>query len=87
MVTLEGKGGEQRVLEDVYYIPSLRNNIISLGQLDESGNKIAIQHGILWMFEQDGTLLMKVPRAPNRVNKINLKNVSPVCLFAGKHSQ
>lgn len=47
MVTLEGKGGEQRALENVYFIPSLKNNIISLGQLDENGYKIAIQHGTL----------------------------------------
>ncbi|KAM0038246.1 putative RNA-directed DNA polymerase [Helianthus debilis subsp. tardiflorus] len=59
MVILEGKSGEQRVLRDVYYIPALESNIISIGQLDETGYKIAIQDGILWMFEQDGTLLMK----------------------------
>ncbi|KAJ0568362.1 hypothetical protein HanIR_Chr06g0295371 [Helianthus annuus] len=32
------------------------------------------------MFEQDGTLLMKVPRSPNRIYKINLEVVSPVCI-------
>ncbi|KAJ0588373.1 putative RNA-directed DNA polymerase [Helianthus annuus] len=80
MVILEGKSGEQRVLRDVYYIPALESNIISIGQLDERGYKIAIQDGILWMFEQDGTLLMKVPRSPNRIYKINLVVVSPVCI-------
>ncbi|KAJ0545586.1 hypothetical protein HanIR_Chr08g0351461 [Helianthus annuus] len=80
MVVLEGKSGEQRVLRDVYYIPALESNIISIGQLDERGYKIAIQDGILWMFEQDGTLLMKVPRSPNRIYKINLEVVSPVCI-------
>ncbi|XP_035838236.1 uncharacterized protein LOC118485851 [Helianthus annuus] len=52
MVVLEGKSGEQRVLRVVYYIPALESNIISIGQLDKIGYKIAIQDGILWMFEQ-----------------------------------
>ncbi|KAJ0433983.1 hypothetical protein HanIR_Chr17g0876241 [Helianthus annuus] len=80
MVVLEGKSGEQRTMRDVYYIPTLESNIIRIAQLDEIGYKIAIQDGILWMFEQDGTLLMKYPRSPNRIYKINLEVASLVCL-------
>lgn len=36
------KNGETRTIEDVYYIPTLRNNIMSLGQLAEEGNRIII---------------------------------------------
>lgn len=36
-IVFEGKTGEQRVLTDVYYIPSLKANIISLSQASESG--------------------------------------------------
>ncbi|KAI3800618.1 hypothetical protein L1987_28711 [Smallanthus sonchifolius] len=32
-IVLEGKSGEQRTLEDVYFIPSLKNNIISVGHM------------------------------------------------------
>ena len=31
------KDGEKKTLADVYYIPDLRSNIISLGQATESG--------------------------------------------------
>ena len=49
-VQIEGKGsiafrcknGEERVLREVYFIPSLRSNIISLGQLSEEGNKVVL---------------------------------------------
>jgi hypothetical protein len=35
-VIFAAKSGEHRLLTGVYYIPALRNSIISLGQLDES---------------------------------------------------
>ncbi|KAK1435293.1 hypothetical protein QVD17_01054 [Tagetes erecta] len=81
-VILKSKNGQQRVLKDVYYIPSLRSNLISLGQLDEAGYKITMQHGVLNLFEKNGDLLMKVPRSLNRLYKINLTVSSPVCLQA-----
>lgn len=30
-------GGEKNILKDVYYIPGLRSNIVSLGQATEAG--------------------------------------------------
>ena len=36
-VVFQCKAGEHKALTDVYYIPRLRNNIISIGQLDERG--------------------------------------------------
>lgn len=44
-VTIAGKGGDHRVLTEVYYIPSLKCNIISLGQLEEAGCTIGIDVG------------------------------------------
>lgn len=39
-ILFQCKNGEQRLLQQVYYIPSLCNNIISLGQLAQDGDKI-----------------------------------------------
>lgn len=41
-VMLQCKNGESRTLTDVYYIPSLYSNIISLGQLSEEGYKVVL---------------------------------------------
>jgi len=49
-VAIRGRGtiifrcqnGEHRALTDVYYIPQLRSNIISIGQLDERGSEVLI---------------------------------------------
>ena len=46
-VIFTAKSGEHRMLTEVYYIPALRNSIISLGQLDESGSRVVIDIGVL----------------------------------------
>ncbi|XP_076908913.1 uncharacterized protein LOC143565989 [Bidens hawaiensis] len=42
-ILLVGKMGEQQLLTDIYYIPSLQSNIISLGQATESGCDIRMK--------------------------------------------
>lgn len=59
-VTLKCKNGEIRKLNEVYYIPSLRSNIISLGQFAEEGYDVIIKGDFLWVREKQGALLMKV---------------------------
>ena len=41
-VVFKGQGGHQHALSEVYFIASLRSNIISIGQLDEVGCKVVI---------------------------------------------
>lgn len=71
-VELHCKNGETRYLREVYYIPSLCNNIISLGQLSEDGNKVVLQDYFLWVRDNHRNLLMKVKRTPNRLYKIEI---------------
>jgi hypothetical protein len=41
------ESSEHRLLTGVYYITVLRNYIISLGQLDESGSRVEIKDGVM----------------------------------------
>ena len=89
-VRIEGKGnivfqcknGEQKKLQEVYYILDLCNNIISLGQLSEGGDKIRIKEPFLWVHDATGRLLMKVQRSLNRLYKIELEEIRTSCLIA-----
>ncbi|GKF70278.1 zinc finger, CCHC-type containing protein, partial [Tanacetum coccineum] len=80
-VRIEGKGtivfqcknGEHQKLQEVYYIPDLCSNIISLGQLSECGDEIKIKEPFLRVRDKTGRLLMKVQRSPNRLYKIELE--------------
>ena len=78
-VKIQGKGtivfgcrnGERWTLEEVYHIPSLCSNLVSLGQLTESGHKVVIDEDELEVFYKDPCrLIMKVKRSLNRLYKI-----------------
>ncbi|KAK9059981.1 hypothetical protein SSX86_020685 [Deinandra increscens subsp. villosa] len=81
-ILLEGNKQEQKLLTEVYYIPSLKSNIMSLGQLTEGGCEVNMKGDKLWVRECSGRLLMKVSRSPNRLYKIALKTGSPKCFHA-----
>jgi len=66
-ITFEGKNGEKWVLHDVFYIPALRNSILSVGRLDEGGSEVRIKDGVLRMWDERGHLMIKVRRSPNHL--------------------
>jgi transposase InsO family protein len=90
VVEIQGRGtvlfacanGEHRALSDVYYIPRLRSNIFSLGQLDQNGCEVHIRGGWLKLLDHNQKLLAKVQRARNRLYVITLNIAQPVCLSA-----
>ncbi|XP_074364512.1 uncharacterized protein LOC141705482 [Apium graveolens] len=88
LVRIEGKGsirimcknGETRVLHGVY-IPTLRSNIISLGQLSEEGNRVVMNGENLWVYDSCGRLLIQVQRSVNRLYKIHIQEAEHYCLL------
>jgi hypothetical protein len=71
--------GEHRLLTGVYYIPALRNSIISLGQLDENDSRVEVEHGVMRIWDPSRRLLAKVRRSPNRLYILNVKVAQPCC--------
>lgn len=80
-VAFKCKNEEEKLFREVYYIPNLRNNIISLGQLAEDGNKVVLNEDWLWIYDERGRIIMKVKRSGNRLYKIELKNRESTCLL------
>ncbi|GJR74764.1 uncharacterized mitochondrial protein-like protein [Tanacetum coccineum] len=72
-ILFQGKNGEQKLLKDVYYIPAIQSNVISLGQATISGYDISIRGDFLTMRDSWGSLLIKVPRSANCLYKAQLK--------------
>jgi hypothetical protein len=79
-VVFVAKTGEHRLLTGVYYIPALRNSIISLGQLDENGSGVEIEHGVLHIWDHRHRLLVKV--RSNRLYVLHAQVAQPLCLAA-----
>lgn len=84
-VTMAGRNQEHRVLTEVYFIPSLKCNIVSLGQLEEAGCRVEIDKGVLVVLEreQPGVARGVVIRAErkNRLYLMKVNLTSPVCLL------
>ena len=86
-IDMKGKGSinfvsENRsklVLTDVYYIPELRSNIISLGQAIEAGCEVRIKDNYLTLHDKDGNLITKASRARNRLYKVTMNTVDAKC--------
>jgi len=88
-IDIKGKGtiafidlnGKPRVMLDVYFIPELKSNIISLGQATESGCEIKLKDGYLTMHDQEGKLLVKAERSRNSLYKVKMGLRKEACLY------
>ncbi|GJR78475.1 zinc finger, CCHC-type containing protein [Tanacetum coccineum] len=89
-IEIKGKGSiiiecddeKQRIISHVYYIPNLKNNLLSLGQFTEIGCKVVMEDDELRLYDMDNQIFMKVTRQKNRLYKANLRIGTPVCLLA-----
>lgn len=89
-VKIEGKGsiifkcknGEDRLLREVYFIPTQYYNIICLGQLSVDGNKVVLHGEYLWVHDEQEKLLVKVKRSANRIYKIIIEEGMSTCLLS-----
>lgn len=79
-ITLVSKTGEKRILKDIYYIPELKHNIITLGQVTEHGCEVIMKGDSLLLKDPSGSLLMQVTRSSNRLYKTPMKICYPKCL-------
>lgn len=76
------KNGEHQSLPNVYYLPRLTANIISVGQLDEGGYQVLVEDGVMRIRDEERRLLAKIPRSPGRLYVLDVTIACPVCLAA-----
>lgn len=59
--------GLTQVISDVYYVHELKNNLLSIGQLQEKGLAILIRDGICKVFHSTRGLIMQIDMSGNRM--------------------
>ncbi|GJW51328.1 zinc finger, CCHC-type containing protein [Tanacetum coccineum] len=72
----------QRIISHVYYIPSLKSNLLSLRQFTEIGYKVVMEDDKLQLYDMDNKIFMEVTRQRNRLYKPSLRIGTPICLLA-----
>lgn len=94
-IDIKGKGsiefmdrnGEPRKIIDVYFIPDLKSNIISLGQATEAGCDIRMKDEHLIMHDRDGKLIVKAVRSKNRLYKVRMRVKDTMSLLTTEISE
>ena len=73
--------GVTQVIIDVFYIPELKNNLLSVGQLQERGVAILIQHGVCRVYHPKKGLIMQTTMSTNRMFILSARILSkaPTC--------
>lgn len=75
-------GGQHRALTDTYWIPCLRSNVVSIGQLDEIWCPTHVEDSYMTVCDRQRKIIAKVPRARNRLYIAGMRIVKLVCLLA-----
>lgn len=61
------QNGINHVVVEVYYIPELRNNLLSIWQLQERGLDLLIKEHMCKIFHQVKGLMMQTNKGDNRI--------------------
>jgi hypothetical protein len=66
------KNEKVEMVEDVYYIPEIKSNILSMGQLMEKGFKIFMKKMTLHLKYSRGRAIAQVEMGENKMFEMNL---------------
>ncbi|XP_073223460.1 uncharacterized protein [Cicer arietinum] len=79
-VLIQRKDGKQSFICDVLYVPNMKNNMLSLGQLLENGYSMNIENGQMNMFDRSKRLVLKALLSKNKTFKIEIQVNENQCL-------
>ncbi|WVZ08498.1 hypothetical protein V8G54_021844 [Vigna mungo] len=79
-VLITCKNGKTAYMNDVLYVPIMKNNLLSLGQLMEKGYTMFMQQNYIEVFDNNHRSVLKAPLSRNRTFKVNLNANVVQCL-------
>ncbi|XP_047164065.1 uncharacterized protein LOC124833595 [Vigna umbellata] len=81
-VSITRKDGRFAYMINVLYVPTMRSNLLSLGQLLEKGYTMSMEQKHIEVFDERQLLVLKAPLARNKTFKVNLNPTIVQCLAA-----
>jgi len=67
------------MIEEVLYVPGLKTNFLSLGQLLQKGFTMKMKDNYLSVFDQNGRLTIKAKLSQNRTFRVIMSAVNHQC--------
>ncbi|GKV49915.1 hypothetical protein SLEP1_g56638 [Rubroshorea leprosula] len=71
-ILIKLKNGDHNYISDVFYVPDMKSNLLSLGQLLERGYNMLLRDNQLSIFDVKGTLILKAPLSKNRMFRVDI---------------
>ncbi|GKU96986.1 hypothetical protein SLEP1_g10166 [Rubroshorea leprosula] len=81
-VTIRAKDNSIQTISNVLYVPNLKSNLLSLGQLQEKGYEILIKDGVCQIRDSKLDLIAKVKMTRNRLFPLYVQTTNLSCLSA-----
>lgn len=79
-VVITQRNGENKYISDVYYVPALKSNLISLGQLLEKGYEVHMKDRSLAIRNKSGELVVRVDMTRNRLFTLDIESGEVKCM-------
>ena len=80
-VLIHRKDGKKACITDVLYVPNMRSNLISIGQLLQKGYTMKVEAQTMKVFDSKNMLILKAPLSKQRTFKINISVIEDKCLL------
>ncbi|GKV47387.1 hypothetical protein SLEP1_g54294 [Rubroshorea leprosula] len=81
-ILIKLKNGDHNYISDVFYVPDMKSNLLSLSQLLERGYNMLLCDNQLSIFDVKGTLILKAPLSKNRMFRVDIASEVYTCLSA-----
>ncbi|XP_059650309.1 uncharacterized protein LOC132296087 [Cornus florida] len=86
-VSVMGKGNvkihikekSNQIISNIFFVPNLKTNLLSVGQLQEKGYEISIKDGVYRIQDKELGLIAQVNMATNRMFPLYLDNTTQSC--------
>jgi hypothetical protein len=80
-------GGMVQVINEVYYLPGLKNNLLSIGQLQQKNLTIVFSNDLCKVYHENRGLIMSTQMSVNRMYIVHASVLTPMCMKVTKLSQ
>ncbi|XP_057454964.1 uncharacterized protein LOC130746368 [Lotus japonicus] len=71
-VMFQRQNGKTSYIANVLYVPKMKNNLLSLGQLLDKGYEMTLEDRMLKVFNKKRVLIFKAPLSQNKTFKVPL---------------
>ncbi|XP_073223543.1 uncharacterized protein [Cicer arietinum] len=81
-MVIKRRNGKTVMIENVLYVPRMKSNLLSIGQLIQKGFQVIMKNDALEMYDRQKKMILKAPLSKNRTFVINIQAVDIHCLKA-----